>query len=86
MTNYIGLHTSLYELLDADSIMRIERIVWLRKVGLYEESVALFNEDLIFQRAPVVVIEWANTLLEQTEWGGNLQTAQPYSRRVQERI
>lgn len=70
MADYLGVCTSLYHSLSPESIVLLERALWLKKIGKYQDAVAIFQDDLSSVRdIPVVLIEWSNLYLEHGRYG-----------------
>jgi hypothetical protein len=57
---YFSFVSSMYEFLDHESIAALEKAIWLGRLGFYDESVAIFENDLSeWMIVPVVVYEKA---------------------------
>ena len=70
MSEYHGLCTSLYRSLDARSVSRVERAIWLGKIGRYEDALSIFTQGLTNVRdVPIVLIEWSNLYLISGRYG-----------------
>ncbi|KAF2105079.1 hypothetical protein NA57DRAFT_71274 [Rhizodiscina lignyota] len=68
--DFVGLNTSLYSTLHGKQIEHLERSIWLRRVGRFNEALDIFRENLDeVKEVPVVLIEQANIYLECYSYG-----------------
>lgn len=67
---YVGLNTSLYNTLNAQQILYLERSIWLRRIGRHEEALEIYTKQLVdAEDIPVVIIEHAGIYLETRRYG-----------------
>ena len=70
MRAHLGLCTSLYSSLDAKVVELLERAIWFKKTGRYQDALSVFKHELAFvKNSPVVLIEWSNLYLEHARYG-----------------
>ena len=71
---YLGQNTSLYTTLPSGAISDLEGAVLFTKIGLYQEALSIFEAKLVdFKHLPIVVIEWAETYLQQGRYGSSTE-------------
>lgn len=70
MTTYLGPSSSLYPSLSPESVLLLERAIWLKQIGRYQDALAIFQHDLRSDHhIPVVLIEWSSLYLEHGRYG-----------------
>lgn len=70
MAIYLGLSSSLYPSLSAELVVLLERAIWLKQIGKYQDALAIYQRDLSsVHDVPVVLIEWSNLYLEHGRYG-----------------
>jgi tetratricopeptide (TPR) repeat protein len=70
MATHLGLCASLYSSLSSQSVVLLERAIRLKKIGRYQDAVAIFQHNLnSVHDVPIVLIEWSNLYLEHGRYG-----------------
>jgi hypothetical protein len=69
-SSYLGLLPSLYHTLNVEQIARLERSIWLRRVGRYQEALKIYENELAAVRhIPLIIIEHGGAYIEARKYG-----------------